>query len=1369
MAFEQLITGAGAPTALKSDTPVSPTLIVGLGGTGKEVLLRLRRLIVERFGSLNNLPCVEFLHIDTDQKQTAKEQYDLKAEDDPLYKKIRFQPSETISLTIEGGTNKYVSHINKFPNIKRWFQNKGKIAGLGDLGEGAGQIRMASRLAFFHEPNFIRISDSLNRIKSRLQDPKITEKIAKYHFEFNPQSMEIFVITSVGGGTGSGIFVDVGFLLRKIFERAERVAMLFMPTLFEKYAGHPRIYANGYAALMELNNYSFGNKFLADWTGRSLEELLPPPFSYTYFIDATNESNFTENNEKSLYQMIAETIFQDYSIGGFAGMKRSTRVNLVQYTMNVYLHDYWEIGAKSIGKTKHVKGDTYPTRFSSLGLGVISFPVHRVRSACAGRLARNILKFWQSNLIEDPLEKLITTFLTLSGISFFQGEYDRRDGGGHIEKMDIEDEMLYYNKEAGETFQNYLWEKNLNAMKNVQSASRGNLAAVLQDHRDRFDQLMTKEDSEDAKEWGEDVRLIESIMRKYLKQLKEGIKKEADRLANSPDYGIAYTLSLLRALKEMLPKGGEEDSFKYIEYFEASIPEWQEASTDFHGRLEQLHMDLDRHDRRVMFRAEDIKRDIEHIFGNKEEPGTLYNYMFARIMKQVVKRAKIICEEIDDFLGKDSPTGKGLLSEYHRLLGGFAKLDALFESKEKYFSRDFYSEKGYSFWISLYRDGDVSEWYANWMGKDDIAQQKVEEIGNELLKNVFNVDTVTEALAHIERTPEEEIEQRVLTYCKKYFDNQAEQPAALDILMDSNRFSRDQQQQIIKRAFDMARVWVKSGNIDHVNVHSPTSGQKPFYIGIDGNDQIRRKDFLEVVDKIKLSGEVTQALDIGNENKSTIVFYNELAGITAFYPQSVPAQGGLKQRYNEFHSNANDFDPDNQEELHTDKNRFQFNDLIPKTDEEAIRYKGAIRAFVLARLLGMLRVEEFNEGTESYEQLYCYEYRDEFDNNIHEITLGDEPNGIDFLYRDTSANDSWRVRILNEIDNIVNLLIRKKMLANYLLLIEFYQRLVYPIKTEKDRERNDMIITRYSPQYAILEAERKRIYEKKLIEPQVKQQVVNALNALRGRVDGRKTDYNDYAAIFESFTKISGKFGILEETSLGNLKTTFYDAFSLNTDKLGVSKPEILPEKIVKSRAKKPGKDESTKPGPETMTRPCPACEKEINIRAVFCTFCKKEVSRHIECPHCGELRVPDDMNICWKCGRSLQSDEKIECPKCFSFKGYRNEFPCKVCGCSLGDERKAGEAEPTGISSTYQDQPGEKESESLDSAAGEFEKKENPQRAEKKKTGEKEEPLADSGRQEQEPAPAQQSDEGLSECPSCFSMVEKGPRCPICQAPLDL
>ena len=43
---------------------ITPTVVIGLGGTGKEILIKVRRMITESYGSLDSLPIVSFLHID---------------------------------------------------------------------------------------------------------------------------------------------------------------------------------------------------------------------------------------------------------------------------------------------------------------------------------------------------------------------------------------------------------------------------------------------------------------------------------------------------------------------------------------------------------------------------------------------------------------------------------------------------------------------------------------------------------------------------------------------------------------------------------------------------------------------------------------------------------------------------------------------------------------------------------------------------------------------------------------------------------------------------------------------------------------------------------------------------------------------------------------------------------------------------------------------------------------------------------------------------------------------------------------------------------------------------------------------------------
>lgn len=49
---------------------INRTICIGLGGTGRDVLMRIRRLIVDRYKDLQNLPVVSFVHVDTDKEAT---------------------------------------------------------------------------------------------------------------------------------------------------------------------------------------------------------------------------------------------------------------------------------------------------------------------------------------------------------------------------------------------------------------------------------------------------------------------------------------------------------------------------------------------------------------------------------------------------------------------------------------------------------------------------------------------------------------------------------------------------------------------------------------------------------------------------------------------------------------------------------------------------------------------------------------------------------------------------------------------------------------------------------------------------------------------------------------------------------------------------------------------------------------------------------------------------------------------------------------------------------------------------------------------------------------------------------------------------
>lgn len=1316
MAFNLLIQAA-LPKERKDFKAVSPTLLVGIGGTGKEILLRFRRLVVERYGSLGVLPFIQYVHLDTDRTRAAQEQYDVKSEDDPLYAKLRFQPSERVSLTIDGGTGKYVEHINRFPNIKRWFEAKGKIASMGDLGEGAGQFRMASRLGFFHGQNFGNLTSRLDRAAGALRDAANQKAAAELGFKLEPSQIEIAVVASLAGGTGGGVFLDMGYLLAKVFPGAARVGLFLLPNFFRGYPGATRARANGYAALTELNYYSFGHFFLGDWEVANRTSFPPPPYSNTYLIDATNEAGLeilSSGKEFDIYGMVSEFLFQDFSIGSFSGMKRATRVNLEQFNLNVYTHNFLNVELDQKGDERNLVGDTYPTRFGSFGLATISFPTDRIHNACACRLASKILKSWETEMQEDPLERLFTSFLVDPAVSFVQGRYERKDRTGVVEAMQIEDALLWYDRPSGNTFTSHIWDRAQSLRSEIDAAPKGQKGGVLSQHRSQVEQLLAKEDSAHPEDWGQWVRIIDENARGYLRNVKDGIRKKAEEVANDRDLGVAVALALLRELKSLL----RNETYFYLKYFDDSFETWQAETTRFTSDLDRLQLDVDRHDQQFLFRKADLERDLGLLIAvdaDQEDLGAIYNYLYSRVMKQVAKRGKRICEEVDEFLGKDDPTGKGLIAEYYQLLGGFHKLRSRFQEKERYFSRESRSELA----ISLFRRGDVDEWYNTWVGDPPAERQVLKRVGNELLTGIFGVASVTQALDYIRSTKTEEVEDQVFAHCKQNFANHQEQPHALQMLLDGSRFSSSATEDKVRLAYNLGKVWMARAKrgIDHTDFPHVKADQRPCLIGIDTEDKARLKEFQELIGRIQAPGDSPPSfLNIGQVNRGTIVFYNELSGVPAFYAQSVSAAQGMMESYRNYKDKG---------ELHTDRNRFQFGELIPKTAGEATRYADSLRAFVLARILGLLKTQ-VQRDRDTNEMIFRYSYRKEDMLQIEEVPLGDELSAIDILYRDMRPDHTTdRAHLLRQVEEVLDTLKVKGQLSVYALLLEFYKKMVYPPTTDTEWIRS-LTIYQFSPQYAVLEQATRNI-EKLVPEERDLEQLRVALAQLKRNKIGDLT-HEEYLQALEPYCKRSGKYEVAGVGAAGVRKVSYEDTVVLDLTKIDDQRFERYDDT---KRSFRPLSKASTSEPEALVTRPCPNCGGEIDTRATYCKHCRKTVAQHVTCPHCGEEKVPDDLEFCWKCGRGMprSADEKIECPHCFTFKGYEHEFPCPVCGYHPDGTPPASESEDDW---TAPKEPEERTSGPI--------------------------PMAEPA----EPGAAAVSGD-LVQCPNCFEHVAVGPICSVC------
>lgn len=376
---------------------IVPTLVIGVGGTGLEVIARLRRLVTESYGSLDKLPIVGFLHIDTDQNyelsNPAVAGPPLQASE-KYWSRVKLEDAETIAASPDGYS---WFHAWLPPEL---ISKPGLLAGE----EGAGQIRACGRFSFFF--NRDRIREKCAEARRRIQGHEQT-MIKDYNLTVQPK-LNIFVIGSISGGTGSGMLIDLGYSLREWFRGEnglEITAIIPSPDAFAGIAAGLRIKENGYAALMELNYFSDANttySVLYGPTENSRLEYSRPPYDYIYIVGTQNE--LVTLKADTVREMMAQNIFLDL-VSDYSPYKRSIRDNTKRL-----------IGGKNdqpINKKAEPVGRSYPLNFLSFGIASIEIPIHPIRNYLSALLAADLYKWWLNSevLLPNDIQSDIETEL----------------------------------------------------------------------------------------------------------------------------------------------------------------------------------------------------------------------------------------------------------------------------------------------------------------------------------------------------------------------------------------------------------------------------------------------------------------------------------------------------------------------------------------------------------------------------------------------------------------------------------------------------------------------------------------------------------------------------------------------------------------------------------------------------------------------------------------------------------------------------------------------------------------------------------------------------------------------------------------------
>ncbi len=225
-----------------------PALVIGLGQAGLNTLKYLRQELRDRFENPDALPQLRLLHLDTDPE--AQNEATGPTVGEPLVR------SETLLARLNRASH-YLKPRHGRPRVDTWLDPA--MLYRIQRNEVTGGVRALGRLAFFG--NYHSIALRLHADLTACTDPSaLTAAATRTGLALRSTRPRVYVVTSLGGGTGSGMFIDLAYVVRQQLKKlghaeAEVVGLFYLPPADPNQAATMAL-GNTYAALTELHHYS---------------------------------------------------------------------------------------------------------------------------------------------------------------------------------------------------------------------------------------------------------------------------------------------------------------------------------------------------------------------------------------------------------------------------------------------------------------------------------------------------------------------------------------------------------------------------------------------------------------------------------------------------------------------------------------------------------------------------------------------------------------------------------------------------------------------------------------------------------------------------------------------------------------------------------------------------------------------------------------------------------------------------------------------------------------------------------------------------------------------------------------------------------
>ncbi len=362
---------------LRGEKPtIYPTMVIGVGGMGTNVVRAAKRRFRKVWGSENLPGMIQLLALDTEPLVNRLDQ-------EPLY-------ADEFAYMGKFDATRLVANLEHHPEIARWW-NYPSIP-LGYIHNGAKQLRPIGRLSFFR--NYVTFKRLLETKYAGLDKIRDMELAQNRGFPVMGNYQLIYVVGSLCGGTGAGMFLDVVHRVRALARSNARiVGIFFLPEVLEEEITSDlqrrRIRANTYAALKELNYFQETQQFqeLYPSEQRPLPDTPYAPFDFIFLVGRTNRNGHSLS-QKSDAENLAAHLIQLTAISHLSSEILGLEVNVVRERMA----DLSSPAGRVVGERRKAKSGHYLV-YSSFATSALVTP------------HESLVDFWERAFVADLVRR----------------------------------------------------------------------------------------------------------------------------------------------------------------------------------------------------------------------------------------------------------------------------------------------------------------------------------------------------------------------------------------------------------------------------------------------------------------------------------------------------------------------------------------------------------------------------------------------------------------------------------------------------------------------------------------------------------------------------------------------------------------------------------------------------------------------------------------------------------------------------------------------------------------------------------------------------------------------------------------------------